>query len=284
MFGPNTHIKSILTISYSHRDNEFFDLYKDTVRRFKKIFNLNNYDILLIPGSGTVGIESVISSLKDNIQVIGNNGVFFKRWEEMINGYNKLGNKNIIYCQLETSNSSYFEHNEGIVDCISSFPYYDIPKNTEVFITCVNKQLGSYPGLAVVGVKKDCWNKFKKSSNVSYLNLYRYFKYSKQNQTPSTAPTHLFQHLNIILRTFDLEKLRNYIDNISEMIVNAVGSSNIIGEKKCPVITINKDIIPIEIANKYQLYGINTDSDNYQIFTYSCNKKLYEKFCKDLKL
>tara|TARA_R110001583_G_scaffold38747_1_gene124914 strand:+ start:482 stop:1336 length:855 start_codon:yes stop_codon:yes gene_type:complete len=284
MFGPNTHIKSTTTISYSHRDNEFFDLYKDTVRRFKKIFNLKDYDIILIPGSGTVGIESVISSLKDHIQVIGNDGVFFKRWEKMVNGYNKSGNKNKIYCQLETSNSSYFEYEGGIVDCISSFPYYDIPKNTEIFITCANKQLGSYPGLAIIGVKKDCWDKIKNTDRISYLNLYRYFEYSKQNQTPSTAPTHLFQHLNTILRTFNINKLRNYIDNISEMVVNAVGDSNIIGEKKCPVITINKDIIPIEIATKYQLYGINTDSDNYQIFTYSCGKKLYEKLCKDLKL
>ena len=99
MFGPNTHIKSIATISYSHRDNEFFDLYKDTVRRFKKIFSLQDFDIILIPGSGTVGIESVISSLKENFQVRGNKGIFFERWVEMIKGYNKQGDKNKLYCQ-----------------------------------------------------------------------------------------------------------------------------------------------------------------------------------------
>ena len=100
MFGPNTHIKSTSIISYSHRDNEFFDLYKDTVKRFKKIFNLNNYDILMIPGSGTVGIESVIYSLKDTVRVVGCDGVFFQRWKKMIEAYDKTGNKNNLYCQV----------------------------------------------------------------------------------------------------------------------------------------------------------------------------------------
>lgn len=281
MFGPNTHIKSISTISYSHRDNEFFDLYKDTVRRFKKIFSLQDYDILFIPGSGTVGIESVIFSLNGKIKTIGNQGTFFTRWENMIDTYSKQGTDHNLYCQLETSNSSYYE-GSGIVDCISAFPYYTIPPNTDIFVTCSNKQLGSYPGLAIVGVKKDFWGFLKSKDIFSYLNLRRYLLFGKLNQTPSTAPTHLFYHFNTILREFNLESLKNKINTVSNLVVNAVGESNIIGEKQCPVITINKDIIPVEIANKYQLYGINTTSENYQIFTYSCDIKLYKKFCKEL--
>ena len=284
MFGPNTHIKSQLKVSYSHRDNEFFDLYKDTIRRFKKIFNLNNYDILFIPGSGTVGIESVIYSLKGKIQVIGNKGVFFKRWESMINTYKKSGNEYTLYCQLETSNSSYFECNENcIVDCISSFPYYSIPKSTNIFITCANKQLGSYPGLAIVGVKKSFWDHLKTDNEMSYLNLRRYFKYGELNQTPSTAPTQLFKHFNSVLETFNLNQLKTKIKTNSELLTKSIGINNIIGDITGPVITVHKDIIPIKIASKYQLYGINTNSKYYQIFTYSCEDKLYIKFCKELK-
>jgi len=282
MFGPNTHVKSSAIISYSHRDNEFFDLYKDTVNRFKKVFKLKNYDILFIPGSGTVGIESVMATLNRKINIIGKDGGFKSRWQKMAQAYDKIGSDVNFYCHLETSNSSINTYPSGIVDCVSSFPYYEIPKNAEVFITCANKQIGSYPGLAIVGVRKDCWGLFNQELKMSYLNLYRYYEYGLKKQTPSTAPTHLFKHLNDILRTFDLDKLKEKIDNMSELLSTAIGDPNIIGERKCPVITVNKDIIPIALANKYQLYGINTNSENYQFFTYSCNEKLYKKFCKEL--
>ena len=59
-----------------------------------------------------------------------------------------------LYCQLETSNSSYYDEEGCVVDAISSFPYYDLPKNTNIFITCVNKQLGGFPGLSNRGCKK----------------------------------------------------------------------------------------------------------------------------------
>ena len=282
MFGPNTHIKSSTVISYSHRDNEFFDLYKDTVKIFKKKFNLENYDIMFIPGSGTIGVESVIATLNGKVNVIGIDGVFKNRWKQMVEGYDLVGNTIDLYCQLETSNSSLNVNPSGIVDSVSSFPYYELPNGVEVFITCANKQIGSYPGLAIVGVRKDSWCLFNQEPKMSYLNLYRYYEYGLKRQTPSTAPTHLFQHLNKTLRSFDIDKLRHKIDTMSEILVRAMGHSNIIGEKKCPVITVNKDVIPIELANKYQLYGINTKSENYQFFTYSCNEKLYKKFCKEL--
>lgn len=283
MFGPNTHLSSFNSISYSHRDNEFFDLYKDTVRRFKSTFSLNDYDVLFIGGSGTIGIESVIYSIIGNIKIIGHPGVFFNRWVNMVNGYNKAGDGHSMYCQLETSNSSYFESNGGIVDCISSFPYYDIPKDADIFITCSNKQLGSYPGLSIVGVKKSFWGSLKSQDTMSYLNLKRYLDYGNKNQTPSTAPTHLFAHLNTILKNMDVTELRSKMNEVSYLITEAVGKDNVIGGLMGPVITINKDAIPIQIANKYQLYGINTNTTNYQIFTYSCDMKYYLRFCKDIQ-
>ena len=47
--------------------------------------------------------------------------------------------KNIdLFCSLETSNSSIFEKNGCIIDAISSFPYYEIPKNSFRCYCCIN--------------------------------------------------------------------------------------------------------------------------------------------------
>ena len=55
MFGPNTHITSKLSLNYSHRDAEFFNLYREVDALLKSTFDLDDYHILFIPGSGTVG-------------------------------------------------------------------------------------------------------------------------------------------------------------------------------------------------------------------------------------
>ena len=64
--------------------------------------------------------------------------------------------------------------------------------------------------------------------------------------------------------------------------MDKIGEKHIIGEKICPVITFKKDNIPLEIAKKYQLYGINSDTDIYQIFTYSTDDKLFNNFINEL--
>ena len=249
------------------------------------MFELKDYDIIFMGGSGTTAIESVVWSLMNPIGITGNDGIFKNKWEQLIRTHGKEGSSKYyrekLYCQLETSNSSYYE-DEGIVDAISSFPYYDIPKNTNIFITCVNKQLGGFPGLAIVGVKKNYWTRLKDSDEFSYLNLRRYYEYGLINQTPTTTPTQIYDHFLTILRRFDIHELRDRINRNSKVIVDAIGEENIIGLSTCPVITIPKENIPIEIAEKWDLYGLHTKSKNYQIFTYSYDDRLYEEFGKDL--
>ena len=48
----------------------------------------------------------------------------------------------------------------------------------------------------------------------------------------------------------------------------------------CLIDNIPKENIPIEIAEKWDLYGLHTKSKNYQIFTYSYDDRLYEEFGK----
>ena len=285
MFGPNTSTSTESVILHSHRDKEFIHTYEDLKLLFSEVFDLEKYDIIFMGGSGTTAIESVVWSLMNPIGVVGNEGVFKNKWEQLIRTHGKEGSSKYyrekLYCQLETSNSSYHE-DEGIVDAISSFPYYDIPKNTNIFITCVNKQLGGFPGLAIVGVKKNYWTRLKDSDEFSYLNLRRYYEYGLINQTPTTTPTQIYDHFLTILRRFDIHELRDRIDRNSKVIVDVIGEENIIGLSTCPVITIPKENIPIEIAEKWDLYGLHTKSKNYQIFTYSYDDRLYEEFGKDL--
>ena len=285
MFGPNSIFKYTTNINYSHREEKFFNLFFETQEKFKYKFNLMDYDILFIPGSGTVGIESLFFSSINTINVIKNPGKFHDRWSQMAQIYSgrkiNLTYPNL-YCQLETSLSTFYRKGNCFVDCISSVPYLNIPQNTEVFVTASNKQLGSYPGLAIVGVRKDCWRMFKDDSDMSYLNLKRYKKYSDTRQSPSTFPIHILDHLNYNLDSFDLDKLRLKINRISEKIINVVGSDNVIGEHNCPVITIKKKIIPDSIAKQFSLYGLYMDSEHYQIFTYSELEHEYNNFLQCL--
>ena len=283
MFGPNTHLSTTSKIEYSHRDTEFTTLHRSLTNTFINKFNLSDYDVLFIPGSGTIGIESVFWSLKKRINVIGYDGIFTKRWEklsELYSPYNRsnYNNKPVsLYCQLETSVNHRFEKEGCIVDAISSFPYYDIPKNTKIFATCSNKQLGSIPGLSIVCVKKNYWNELKKDDIFSYMNLSRYRKYGLKNQTPSTPPMTIYKHLYDVLCNFDVNKLRNKINRNSKKIREVFEGYD------SPVFLIDKNDISIEIAKKWNLYGLNNSNNYYYIFTYSCDDKYYDKFIEDCR-
>ena len=76
--------------------------------------------------------------------------------------------------------------------------------------------------------------------------------------------------------------MRKNIDTVSDLIVDALGEENIIGEKRCPVITVNRKVIPDALAKKYDLYGFHTGKSSYQFFTYSHEYNDYKKlviFC-----
>ena len=180
MFGPNTYIDFPTSITHSHRDKEFMNTFEDLRDLFIDVFDLQDYDILFIGGSGTTAVEAVVWSMMNNIEIVGNGGVFRNKWERLVKTYEKEGSSKYyrekLYCQLETSNSSYYEEDNCIVDAISSFPYYEIPKKTNIFITCVNKQLGGFPGLSIVGVKKSFWNRIKDTDEFTYLSLKRYYQ------------------------------------------------------------------------------------------------------------
>ncbi len=279
MFGPNTDVEVNIKTDFSHRDTKFIDLYKKLTNTFIEKFSLNDYDVLFIPGSGTLAMESLFWSSTKHIEVVGPKGIWYDKWKLFSNVYerHRMYGSDKLYCQLETSIGSIY-HEEGcLVDGISSFPYYDIPNNTKVFVTCSNKQLGSMAGLSIVFVKKDYWKNLKNNDKFSYLNLSRYKQYGFLGQTPSTAPVTIIQHLYEQIKSLNISNLRDKINNNSKLLIDLFGGTT------SPVFNIPKNKIPIEIAFKYNLYGLNTDSKNYSIFTYSSDDICYYNFVKDFK-
>ena len=285
MFGPNTIISDNLNISYSHRDKRFFDLYKEVQELFQTKFDLKNYDIIFIPGSATVGMEAVISSLNCKIVPVGKEGKFYRRWVELVNKYKnkKFTFEGELSVRLETSTSSVNRFKRPLIlDAISSFPFYDLRK-PKFFVTCSNKLLGGFPGLSIVGIRKDSHHLIKEDNTFSYLNLNTYLEYSKNNQLPTTAPTHLFESFKRTLINFDIIKLRERIYRNSDIIRKVIPKKFFIGDIICPVLTFKKEAISEQIAKKYELYGINSSSDYYQIFTYSDYDINYINFAKDVQ-
>tara|TARA_Y100001973_G_scaffold102270_1_gene166977 strand:- start:3032 stop:3895 length:864 start_codon:yes stop_codon:yes gene_type:complete len=285
MFGPNSHLQYDIKVDYSHRDQVFCDDYKVLQHVFVDKFNLHDYDVLFIPGSGTLGVESVFWSLNKSINVIGCEGSFTKRWRRLRAQYppNRTCGTEDLFCQLETSVSCLYEKEGCIVDAVSSFPFYDIPKDTKIFVTCSNKQIGSLIGLSIVCVKKDYWSNLRSHNEFSYLNLSRYKEYQKISQTPSTTPTYIYKHLISRLNKLDIDEFKNKVIDNSNIITEAIGEEKIIGEKVCPALTINKKHISKEIATKWQIYGLNSNSENYHIFTYSCKKEDYQRFADEYR-
>ena len=52
-------------------------------------------------------------------------------------------------------------------------------------------------------------------------------------------------------------------------------------DKPSPVVLIEKKEVPTKIAQKWDLYGLNDETDCYSIFTYSCEAGEYKKFVED---
>lgn len=286
MFGPNpSHkIKKYERINYSHRDEYFKNLYKECKNLFINKFNLKDYDIVFITSPATVAMEIVISSLNHSIKTKGAEGKFKNRWQSMIDNRFFIKNKNkplTLSVDFETSKSIYNESkNADIVDIVSSFPYCNLTKNNKIAITCVNKIIGSSAGISVILIRKNSGLSFKNFKNYSFLDLEMHKRYSALNQTACTASIFLFETLKQSLIDFCIEKTKKMIENNSRQLLNLVKKDY----KFLPAVTISKDLISKEIAEKYCIYGYNDiKKTNYQIFTYSEKPEDYSRLIKDIK-
>lgn len=287
MFGPNNKTRINQDINFHHREEKFFSIYKELVEAFKETFNISNdYDVIIVNGSGTLAIETVVFSYLGKFRMDGASGKFKTRWESLLSAYKKLDNKNgsSFYCQLETSNSTLqtFE-NSFFVDCISSFPYLMPPSDAKIWATVSSKCLGSVPVLGVIVYKKDIVDSILDKSFYSYLNLANLIEFKKTFQTPQTPPIPLYMDFLEKLKNFNTNALIEKINYRCDQITNILGRDNFIGNTRCPVLTFNKALIKPNM-NKYNIYGSNSkSSQTRQIFVYSQDDAEFESFIKDLK-
>jgi aspartate aminotransferase-like enzyme len=290
MFGPNVSSLINVNVDFHHREPRFFDVISEIKMLFNEKFKLNNeFEILIQTGSGSLAIESVINSYNGQFNLVGIEGNFKSRWNNMLHAYNKLKVEGMqFHVQYETSKSTHnveFDNSAFFVDGVSSFPYYSIPQNAKIFVTVSSKILGGSPVLGIILVHKSILNDFIDENIETYLNIKRLVKFNDFNQTPTTPSLSLYVDFLKKLENFDQSTCIDNINRVSNMLVSHFGKDAIIGDEFGPVITLKPEVnIPDEVLIKYQLYGLNTLKKNssIQIFTYSENLCLYEELLTDL--
>ena len=290
MFGPN--IPGVISekILFHHREKDFFDLYADVISTFKNRFNISDdYKVAIVNGSGTLAIESFVFSFKESLKLLGVPGDFKKRWKSLLTTYGKynIESENSFYCQYETSRSTYqYFPNPTLLDCVSSFPYYDVPLGTKCWVTVSSKMIGAAPVLGIIVIRKDLIDKLEDKSKYSYLNLNNLLEYRKYNQTPQTPMIPLYADFLKKLSSFNKVELKDRIIYRCQRLVSIIGEENIIGDREGPVLTLSPDYhIPETIEHDYAIYGSQSISKKTrQIFVYSESDKTFDEMIKRYKL
>lgn len=283
-FGPNSEIHVQLDVIGSHRDEKFRNLYQETLEALQDVHQLHDFDLIFLPGGGTLGVEAIISSSISRIVVAGVAGVFKQRWTDMAQIYNpsKESSEVSLSCHLETSNSTYQDLGTNFLDVVSSFPYYPIPDTCHVFVAASNKQLNALAGLSIVGVRKGMSERLFSKPQLSYLSVRRYLESALNHELPSTVGTYLFDSLLTGVKTYNRRDFLGKLDTICDEFVKTLGPEAFIGDKRGPVLTIRRDALPVKIFDKWTLYEKGGPVPTVQVFTYSAPTSQYEEFLSDV--
>lgn len=287
MFGPNSHLRAEIEVRESHRDESAKRLIGRLRESLVQKFELDGFELIFLLGGGSLGVEALLYSSRLPVKVLGAEGAFTSRWQNIAKIHNatKIENEHAeslgLYCQIETSISEHQYFSQAAVDAVSSFPYLPIPAGAPAFVTSSNKLLGSMVGLSIVGISHQIQESLILPETDSYLSLARYFRYMKENQTPSTTSIHNIRHLLEVIEGYDVQRMRQRVDYVSNILVKTIGAHNVIGANHGPVITVKEVSVPRAMADQWQLYRKPTRGGVIQFFTYSCAVEDYERFCQD---
>lgn len=215
----------------SHRSGEFGAIFSDCAGLLKQFFETKN-DVVIMTGSGTVGMDAAVGSVigKDDKIVTITNGKFGERFTEIGERYGKAVPVNFewgtpfdlekIEAALEQGAKAVaMVHNETsvgltnpakevgklarkhdavfIVDGISSIggnEFLTDDWNVDIAITGSQKALAVPPGLAVISVSLRAEEKFLPKSAGYYADLKAHLKSARKSpaQTPFTPAVPLF--------------------------------------------------------------------------------------------
>ena len=277
MFAPNRYNIPTPKTKFHHRAEDFVNLYEHFVALFRKTFKIpNKYGILIYNGSGSQTIEKIIQSLDFKLIHPYNEGKFESRWSDMTEYYNKNNPKdsNNLIVQFETSISKKrTTDNSYLIDAVCAFPYYSLPKDFKILVTVSSKLIGAAPVLGIILYDESV----VKDLDITVPGgLANWIKYSKIGQTPYTPSIPLLESLVNELRDFKIDDLIYKINFVSKLILDIVGPEAISGDKRGPAISIKKKYVNIDRCKQLQIYGMHTNNDFVQIFTYSDTIEKYQ--------
>jgi len=235
--------RMVIDVSYSHRSIEFKNLYREILRLLREKYQVpSEYGVVLIQGSATSAIESVLYSLSHIKFRFLCTGVFGQRAEKIYTRISerqntkKVGN-GLYYVQFETSKSKYSslaynldDYDLVVADCVSGFGYYPLPK-VNVAITSSAKILGGLPALGIVIYDEKALSYFK--GGIDYLDILKYIELGVDFQTPHTP---MLPQMMSLQKQLEDPISRKQIETNS----NSLVSSKIVfcGETKSPVLTV----------------------------------------------
>ena len=228
-----------------HRTDDFKNILNETKVLLLDMFGSESFNITLLGGSGTVGMEAMISSLVDDSIIVINAGVYGQRAVDMMNVYGidhkeicvtsaeqlkpNKEYKTVYFVENETTTGEHFSlekmtelypNAKFYIDTTSSFGASDYKKFHGVILGmsfCGNKCLQSTPGLGIV-----IWNKkiqYKERSY--YCNLSRYMG----KDLPFTLPVQSVSALNATLKVTSNQK--NLFDDRRDRLIEDFSKMNI---------------------------------------------------------
>ena len=287
MFGPNVKSDVRENIYYHHREEKFHNILQRIDTLFHHIFGLDDYNILVINGSGTTANETVLYSCKFAFSCKFADDEFGMRLQRLSKAH---GDKKqhptkscVAYPLYETSISRYNQSRCSrdtfvFLDMVSAFPYYMPPKGTAIWTTVSGKQLGAFPVLGIIGIRKDIdLHEFFITPNRSCLCLREHINFKYKSETLTTAALPLYYDLEQRLNIFNLQEYNLKINRRRKAIVDIAGEY-VIGEG--PVILFNQNTWIDNLAKRFNLYHSKV---GYQIFLWSGSDEEYDCFCKVLK-
>ncbi|NCG13682.1 MAG: hypothetical protein GWP38_10105 [Planctomycetia bacterium] len=192
-----------------HRSAEFRAAYRQVQSSLLSIFHLRSmdWDILLLPLSGSLAIESVIRTFGGSVRVCTEGG-FSHRVAEV----HHSEDSDLAFGVLHETNDSRFCNVSGchIVDAVSALPYFQFPESAQVVVTVSSKQFGGDTVWSMAFVRKDFWHRVQPLQG--YLDLNRYRKFEQIAETPCTPPIRGLFSLADKLEGFDVQQFRDRID------------------------------------------------------------------------
>ncbi|MFA5307209.1 MAG: hypothetical protein WC365_07220 [Candidatus Babeliales bacterium] len=283
MFGPNGKA-SFDGEYFHHREQRFRDVLLAIEQTFVDVFGLHDYDVLVLTGSGTFSNEVVLSSFRGDMRVLHYDMEFGRRLAYTRSVYERqpyvdLTVKGFAYPLYETSISrlnagpSSTFNEMTFADCVSAFPYYRVPDSVDVFTTVSSKQLGAYPVLGIVGIRKNLrLGRFFSHRSGSILDAYRHLSFREKGETANTPAIPLYVSLLRELETFDRNAFIEKIDARREMLLDVLPHEWVIGEG--PVLTLEKRPELNTVVTEFNLYkGVA----GYQVFLWSGDDCDYER-------